>query len=621
MASSMSLSDPCQSITENSRRRNDLRNIAIIAHVDHGKTTLVDSLLKQSGQFRDSQLQEECILDSNALERERGITILAKNIALTFEGTKINIIDTPGHADFGGEVERVLSMADGVLLLVDAFEGPRPQTRFVLTKALEKGLKPLVVINKIDRPDCRPDEVLSQVFDLLVELGADDEILDFPYVYASGRAGYATHDPKDRSGTIRPLLEMIIQHVPGPEVQDEPFQMITTTLSWSNYVGRIATGRIVSGEIKTGEKVVLIRADGKRENATVEQVEVFNNLGRAPVDKATAGDIVALIGLPDPEIGDTICHPSITKALPRIQVDEPTISMTFTINSSPFAGKSGKYVTSRHLRDRLMRELQSNVALRVEETGVKECFRVSGRGLLHLSILIEEMRREGYELSVGKPEVIRKQIDGKWYEPFEVLEVDVPTEVVGSVMELVTPRRGQMQDMTSSESGQSHLKFLIPARGLIGLRTRLLNATRGEAVVNHRFDSYRQLEGELPGRANGVLISQLPGKASAYALWKLQERTELFIPPGTEVYEGMIVGENSRENDMVVNPVREKKLTNVRASGSDDAILLKPPRDMSLEVALEYIERDEYVEVTPDAIRLRKIGLTENERKRKQSQE
>ncbi len=599
-------------------QRSDLRNIAIIAHVDHGKTTLVDSLLKQSGQFRDSQLSQECILDSNDLERERGITILSKNIALSYNGVKINIIDTPGHADFGGEVERVLSMADGALVLVDAFEGPRPQTRFVLSKALEQNLKPLVVINKIDRPDCRPDEVLSFVFDLLVELGADDETLDFPYVYASGRSGFATHDPKDREGTMQPLLDMILEHIPGPTVEmEEPFQMIATTLSWSKYVGRIATGRVKSGKIKTGEKVVVMRADGKRENATVEQVEVFNNLGRVAVPEATAGDIVALIGLPDPEIGDTIANPSVTEALPRIKVDEPTISMTFTINSSPFAGKSGKFVTTRHLRDRLQRELQSNVALRVEETNVKECFRVSGRGLLHLSILIEEMRREGYELSVGKPEVIRKEIDGVIHEPFEQLSIDVPTDLVGSVMELITPRRGQMLDMTSGDSGQSHLEFLIPARGLIGLRTRLLNATRGEAVVNHRFDSYRPSEGELPSRANGVLISQDSGKASAYALWKLGERAVMFIPPGTEVYTGMIVGENSRDNDMVVNPIREKKLTNVRASGSDDAILLQPPRDMSLEVALEYIERDEYVEVTPDAIRLRKIGLTEQERKRR----
>jgi len=599
-------------------QRKDIRNIAIIAHVDHGKTTLVDSLLKQSGQFRDSQLEQECILDSNDLERERGITILAKNIALDYKGVKINIIDTPGHADFGGEVERVLSMADGALVLVDAFEGPRPQTRFVLSKAMEQGLKPLVVINKIDRPDCRPNEVLSEMFDLLVEMGADDETLDFPYLFASGRSGFATHDPNDHSGDISPLLDMILEHVPGPTVEeDKPFRMIVTSLQWSKYVGRIATGRIASGEVKPGDKLILMRDEGKIERATVDKVEVFNNLGRVAVDVATAGDLVSLIGLPDPDIGDTVADPEVTEALPRLKVDEPTLSMTFTINSSPFVGKSGKYVTSRNLRERLMRELQSNVALRVEETDVKESFRVSGRGLLHLSILIEEMRREGYELSVGKPEVIRKEVDGKWHEPFEHLVIDVATDYVGSVMELITPRRGQMLDMTSNSTGQSHLEFSIPARGLIGLRTRLLNATRGEVIVNHRFDGYRPEEGTLPNRSNGVLVSQITGKASAYALWKLQERAEMFVLPGDEIYEGMIVGENSRDNDLVVNPVREKKLTNVRSSGADDAILLKPPREMSLEIALEYVEADEYVEITPAAIRLRKIGLTEQSRKRK----
>ncbi len=599
-------------------QRKDIRNIAIIAHVDHGKTTLVDSLLKQSGQFREAQLEQECILDSNDLERERGITILAKNIALDYKGVKINIIDTPGHADFGGEVERVLSMADGALVLVDAFEGPRPQTRFVLSKAMEQGLKPLVVINKIDRPDCRPNDVLSEMFDLLVEMGADDETLDFPYLFASGRSGFATHDPNDHSGDISPLLDMILEHVPGPEVEeDKPFRMIVTSLQWSKYVGRIATGRIASGEVKPGDKLILMRDEEKVERATVDKVEVFNNLGRVAVEKATAGDLVSLIGLPDPDIGDTVADPEVTEALPRIKVDEPTLSMTFTINSSPFVGKSGKYVTSRNLRERLMRELQSNVALRVEEADVKESFRVSGRGLLHLSILIEEMRREGYELSVGKPEVIRKEIDGKWHEPFEHLVIDVATDYVGSVMELITPRRGQMLDMTSNDSGQSHLEFSIPARGLIGLRTRLLNATRGEVIVNHRFDGYRPEEGTLPSRSNGVLISQITGKASAYALWKLQERAEMFVLPGDEIYEGMIVGENSRDNDLVVNPVREKKLTNIRSAGADDAILLKPPREMSLEIALEYVEADEYVEITPAAIRLRKIGLTEQSRKRK----
>ncbi len=411
---------------------------------------------------------------------------------------------------------------------------------------------------------------------------------------------------------------MILEHVPGPEVEeDKPFRMIVTSLQWSKYVGRIATGRIASGEVKPGDKLILMRDEGKVERATVDKVEVFNNLGRVAVEKATAGDLVSLIGLPDPDIGDTVADPEVTEALPRIKVDEPTLSMTFTINSSPFVGKSGKYVTSRNLRERLMRELQSNVALRVEEADVKESFRVSGRGLLHLSILIEEMRREGYELSVGKPEVIRKEIDGKWHEPFEHLVIDVATDYVGSVMELITPRRGQMLDMTSNDSGQSHLEFSIPARGLIGLRTRLLNATRGEVIVNHRFDGYRPEEGTLPSRSNGVLISQITGKASAYALWKLQERAEMFVLPGDEIYEGMIVGENSRDNDLVVNPVREKKLTNIRSAGADDAILLKPPREMSLEIALEYVEADEYVEITPAAIRLRKIGLTEQSRKRK----
>jgi GTP-binding protein len=598
-------------------RRNDLRNIAIIAHVDHGKTTLVDGLLRQSGLFRESQLTGDCILDSNDLERERGITILAKNIALTYQGVKINIIDTPGHADFGGEVERVLRMADGALILVDAFEGPRPQTRFVVQKALEVGLKPVVVINKIDRSDSRPGEVLSETFDLFVELGAPDDVLDFPYIFASGREGFATHNPSDREGTIRPLLDMVLQHIPGPEVDpDGPFQMMVTTLEWSEYVGRIATGRISSGSIRPGQKVVLLRHDGSQEPATVDAVEAFDKLGRSPVDLATAGDVVALVGLPDPEIGDTIADPARPVALERIHVDDPTLSMLFTINNSPLAGRDGKFVTSRHLRSRLYRELESNVALRVDETGDRDTFNVSGRGVLHLSILIEQMRREGYELSVGKPEVIRKQVDGRWHEPFETLVIDVPASDVGPVMELVGSRRGQILEMTSGQWGMTHLEFTIPARGLIGLRTRLLNATKGEAIIHHRFESYKPTEGEVPRRSNGVLVSQETGRAVAYALWKLQERAEMFVAPGEDVYEGMIVGENSREGDMVVNPIREKKLTNIRSSGADDAILLKPPRRMSLEAALEYIEGDEYVEVTPKVIRLRKIHLTEVARKR-----
>ena len=598
-------------------RRQDIRNIAIIAHVDHGKTTLVDSILKQSGQFRESQLQQECILDSNDLERERGITILAKNIALVYKGVKINLIDTPGHADFGGEVERVLKMADGVLMLVDAAEGTKPQTRFVLRKALECKLKPLVVINKIDRHDARPQEALSETFDLFVELGADDETLDFPYIFASGRAGYATHDPAVKTENICPLLDMVLEHVPGPEVNlDAPLQMMVTTLAWSDYVGRIATGRITSGKIRQGQKIVMLKADGTQVNGTPVVVEVFDKLGRIAVEEATAGDIVALTGLPDPEIGDTVACPENPVALERISVDEPTLTMLFTINSSPLAGRDGKFVTSRHLRARLYHELESNVALRVESSPNSDHFQVSGRGLLHLGILIETMRREGYELSIGKPEVIRKLIDGVLHEPFELLTVDVPNADVGPVMELAGMRRGQIIEMKSGDTGMSHLQFSIPARGLIGMRTRVLNATRGEAIMHHRFEAYRPCEGAIPHRANGVLVSQDNGKTVNFALWKLQERAALFVNAGDDVYEGMIVGENARDNDMVVNPIREKKLTNIRTTSADEHVVLQPPRQMSLEQALEYIENDEYVEVTPKVIRMRKILLTENARKR-----
>lgn len=597
--------------------RNDLRNIAIIAHVDHGKTTMVDSLLKQSGQFRDSQLEQDCILDSNDLERERGITILAKNIAIEYKGVKINVIDTPGHADFGGEVERVLKMADGAIILVDAFEGPRPQTRFVVKKALECGLKPLVVVNKIDRPDARPEAVLDETFDLFLDLGASEEALEFPFLFMSGRDGYASDDPEAREGTMAPLLDLILDAVPPPEVQpDEPFQMMCTTLDWSDFVGKIVTGRISSGSIKKGQKVVLMRENGENTPSEVVKVEVFNNLGCVEVEEASAGDIAALTGLPEPEIGDTIACFDNPKALDRISVDEPTLSMLFTVNSSPLAGQDGKYVTTRHLRTRLNKELESNVALRVEETDDRDSFYVSGRGVLHLSVLIEQMRREGYELSIGKPNVIKKKIDDKWHEPFELLVVDVPANDVGPVMEIVGNRRGMIQEMNAGETGLTHLEFSIPARGLIGIRTKLLNATRGEALIHHQFESYKPIEGEVPKRQNGVLISQLGGKAVGYALWKLQERAEMFVNVGDEVYEGMIVGENSRDSDMTVNPVREKKLTNVRSSGADDAIMIKPPREITLEAALEYIEEDEYVEVTPNSIRLRKIHLTENARKR-----
>jgi GTP-binding protein len=598
-------------------RRTDIRNIAIIAHVDHGKTSLVDCLIKQSGMFRENQQMGTCILDSNDLERERGITILAKNIAMMWNGVRINIIDTPGHADFGGEVERVLKMADGALLVVDAFEGPRPQTRFVLQKALECGLSLMVVINKIDRQDCRPDEVLSQTFDLLVELGADDKTLDFPYIYTSAREGYATHDPANKGGDVRPLLQLVLEKIPGPVVRpDDPLQLMVTSLEWSRYVGRIATGRIAAGRIKSGQQIALMRADGSKTMAKIDKVQLFDNLGRSDSDEAQAGDIVAVTGLPDPEIGDTIADPLNPVALERIAVDEPTLSMKFTINSSPLAGQHGKFVTSRNLRDRLYRELQSNVALRVEETEDKESFKVSGRGVLHLAVLIETMRREGYELSVGKPEVITREINGKKCEPYELLEVDVPSADLGPVMELVGGRRGQAKVMTTTSTGMTHVEFSIPARGLIGMRTKMLNATRGEAIMHHRFEEYRAIEGEIPHRQNGVLISQDNGKAIAYALWKLQERADLFVKPGEDVYDGMIIGENARDNDMVVNPIREKKLTNIRSAGAEDAMLLRPPRELTLELALEYIEWDEYVEVTPQVIRLRKVMLTESERKR-----
>ena len=613
----MTSSSPVSPVFSSAIRRADIRNIAIIAHVDHGKTSLVDCLIRQSGMFRQNQKLQDCILDSSDLERERGITILARNIAMMYQGVRINIIDTPGHADFGGEVERVLQMADGALLLVDAFEGPRPQTRYVLQKALQQGLALLVVINKIDRPDCRPEEGLSHTFDLLIDLGADDETLDFPYIFTSAKEGYAVADPTQRKGDIRLLLDMVLERIPGPLVRpDDPLQLMVTSLEWSEYVGRIATGRIAAGQLRTKQRIALTRSDGSIEHAKVDQVQLFDNLGRSDTESASAGEIVAIIGLPDPEIGDTVTNPDNPVALPRIAVDEPTLAMKFTINSSPLAGRHGKYLTSRNLRERLQRELKSNVALRVEETEDKDSFRVSGRGVLHLSILIETMRREGYELSVGKPEVIVKKIDGRKCEPWELLVIDVPATDVGAVMELVGARRGQADHMTTQRIGMTHLEFTIPARGLIGLRTRLLNATRGEVIIDHRFHDFQPVDGEIPVRSNGVLVSQVLGKAVGYALWKLQERSEMFVKPGDDVYEGMIIGENSRDNDMVVNPVREKKLTNIRSAGADDAILLRQPRELTLEAALEYIEWDEYVEVTPQVIRLRKRYLTENERKR-----
>jgi GTP-binding protein len=597
-------------------RRNDIRNIAIIAHVDHGKTTLVDCLLRQSGEFRESQLVGECILDSNELERERGITILAKNIAIPYHGVKINIIDTPGHADFGGEVERVLRMANGALVLVDAAEGPMPQTRFVLSKALECRLQPLVVINKIDRPDARAQEVLDEVFELFLELGVDDKLADFPVIYASGRDGYATLDPKVRGTSMQPLLDMVLAKIPGPEVEvGAPLQMLVNTLDWSDYVGRIAVGRIFSGGITRGQQVALMQSNDRSTACKVVSVHMFDKLGRTEVTEAAAGEIVAVVGLEGVEIGDTISDVDERRALPRVSVDEPTLQMIFSINSSPLAGREGKYVTSRHLRDRLMKELERNVALQVAPVPGTDSYKVSGRGLLHLGVLIETMRREGYELSVGKPQVILRDRKGITEEPFESLIVEVPLEKLGVVMELVGARRGQLVEM-NNRGEYTHAAFSIPARGLIGLRTRMLNATQGTAIMHHRFEAYRKMEGDLGNRPNGVLVSMAAGKAVAFGLDGLQDRAELFVAPGDVIYEGMIVGENSRTGDMTVNPTKEKKLTNMRASGSDRNILLKPPRLLNLEAALEYIDDDELVEVTPSSIRLRKIILTETARRK-----
>ena len=573
-------------------------------------------MLRQSGRFRDTQLIGEQILDSNDLERERGITILAKNIAIPYRGVKINIIDTPGHADFGGEVERVLRMADGALVLVDSAEGPMPQTRFVLSKALECGLQPIVVINKIDRPDARPNEVLDEVFDLFLQLGADDRLADFPHIYASSKLGFATHELDQRGDSVAPLMDMILEKIPGPEIDAEaPLQMLVTTLDWSDYVGRIAIGRLYSGEVKPGMDVALMQKDEKISPARIVSVYVFEDLGRTEVQSAEAGDIVALVGLENIEIGDTVSDRNAPRALPRLVVDEPTLKMTFGVNTSPLAGQEGRYLTSRHLRERLMKELQKNVALRVEPIAGTEQFSVSGRGILHLSVLIETMRREGFELSIGKPHVILHDNHGVTEEPFESLVVEVPESQTGPVMEMAGQRRGQLVDM-QSHNNYCYLVFSIPARGLIGLRTRLLNATQGTAVIHHRFACYKPLEGEIETRPTGVLVSLVGGRAVAYALDTLQERADLHVGHNDVVYEGMIVGENSRNDDMNVNPTKEKKLSNMRAVGHDRNVLLRPARRLSLEEALEFIEDDELVEVTPTQIRLRKILLNEHARKR-----
>ena len=604
-------------------KRTDLRNIAIIAHVDHGKTTLVDQMMRQSGMFRAEELdrlvggQHGLILDSNDLERERGITILSKNIALTVAGVKINIIDTPGHADFGGEVERVLKMADGCLLLVDAAEGPLPQTRFVLRKAFECGLRPIVVINKIDRSDARPVDVLNLVFDLFVELDADDATLEFPTIFAAGRQGVATSELAIPPVDLKPLFASIITNVPPPDVEmDNPLQILIITLDYSDYVGRIAIGKVNAGKIRKNQRVAVMKHDGKRVDSIVKQLYTFDRLGRIETDEVKAGDICAVVGLDSIDIGDTIADIDNPVALPPIKVDEPTLDMLFRINDSPFCGQEGTYVTSRQLRDRLMKELESNVALRVvpsEER--KDEFFVSGRGILHLSILIETMRREGFELSVGKPRVIYREINGQKMEPIEYLVIDAPTMHVGSVMELVGNRRAECLKL-DGRGDFSHIEFTIPARGLIGLRTRLLNSTSGQAIMHHTFYDYQPVRGSIPSRLNGVMISTETGRTTPFALDGLQERGSLFVGAPVAVYEGQVVGEHCRDNDLPVNVCKEKKLTNMRASGTDKSIILKPPRQMTLELALEYIEEDELVEVTPSAIRLRKMYLKENDRKK-----
>jgi GTP-binding protein len=596
----------------------NLRNIAIIAHVDHGKTTLVDKLLQSSGTFDARKDMGTCVMDSNALEKERGITILAKNTAIRWKDYRINIVDTPGHADFGGEVERVLSMVDSVLLLVDAVDGPMPQTRFVTRKAFAHGLKPIVVINKVDRPGARPNWVLDQTFDLFDRLGATEEQLDFPVVYTSALMGYAGHTPDVREGDMNPLFETILKYVPAPDVDPEgPFQMQVSNIDYSSYVGAISIGRIKRGRVRPNQPVTVISADGATRNGRVLQVLGFLGLDRYEIDEASAGDIVALTGVELPRISDTFCHPENVEALSALTVDEPTVSMSFEVNNSPFAGRDGKYVTSRNIKERLERELIHNVALRVEPTDSPDKFKVSGRGELHLSILIENMRREGFELAVSRPQVILKDVDGEKHEPYEMVTVDVEDVHQGSVMEKLGVRKGDLLNMEPDGKGRVRLEYMIPARGLIGFQTEFMTTTSGTGILNHVFDHYGPMKkGSISGRLNGVLISNEMGKSVAYALFSLQERGRLIIGPGEELYEGMIVGLHSRDNDLVVNALREKKLTNIRAAGTDEAIVLTPPIKLSLEQALEFIEDDELVEVTPNFIRVRKRFLKETDRKR-----
>ncbi|MFU2093667.1 translational GTPase TypA [Ornithobacterium rhinotracheale] len=594
----------------------NIRNIAIIAHVDHGKTTLVDKIMHHCAIFRDNQETGELILDNNDLERERGITIVSKNVSVNYKGTKINIIDTPGHADFGGEVERVLNMADGVLLLVDAFEGPMPQTRFVLQKAINMKLKPIVVVNKVDKENCTPEEVHEKVFDLMFELGAEEWQLDFPTVYGSAKQNWMSEDYKKQTNNIEPLLDAVVEHIPAPKVDlvGTP-QMLITSLDFSTFTGRIAIGRLSRGVLKEGMNVTLVKRDGRLVKTKIKELHTFTGLGRAKVEEVQAGDICAVVGLDGFEIGDTIADFENPEGLETIAIDEPTMSMLFTINDSPFFGKEGKYVTSRHIKERLERELEKNLAMRVEQTDSADKFIVYGRGVMHLSVLIETMRREGYELQIGQPQVIIREIDGVKCEPVEELTIDLPEEVSGKAVEFVTLRKGELLSM-ESKGERMICEFLIPSRGIIGLRNQLLTATAGEAIMAHRFKEYQPMKGDIPERQNGSLISMETGEAIPYSLDKLQDRGTFFVDPGEKIYEGQVIGENTRADDMVVNITKTKKLTNIRSAGADDKAKIAPAKKFSLEEALEYIQKDEYVEVTPNSLRIRKILLTESDRKR-----
>lgn len=595
-----------------------IKNIAIIAHVDHGKTTLVDKIMYHCQLFRENENTGDLILDNNDLERERGITITSKNVSVIYKDTKINIIDTPGHADFGGEVERVLNMADGVLLLVDAFEGPMPQTRFVLQKAIDLGLKPCVVINKVDKENCTPDDVHEAVFDLMFELGAEEWQLDFPAVYGSAKNNWMSEDWQDQTENIEPLLNMVVKHIPSPKIEQGTTQMLITSLDYSSFTGRIAIGRLQRGELKTGMNISLVKRDKSIVKSRIKELHVFEGLGRKKVDHVQSGDICAIVGLEGFEIGDTIADFENPEGLKTIAIDEPTMSMLFTINDSPFFGKDGKFVTSRHIKERLTKELEKNLALRMEETDSADKFMVFGRGVLHLSVLIETMRREGYELQIGQPQVIIKTIDGVKCEPVEEMTIDLPEIVSGKAIEMVTMRKGEMLSM-EAKGERMICKFMVPSRGIIGLRNQLLTATAGEAIMAHRFKEYQPLKGGIPERQNGSLVSMEKGQAIPYSIDKLQDRGKFFVDPGEDIYEGQVIGENSRGDDMTVNVTKTKKMSNVRSSGADDKAKIVPAIKFSLEEALEYIQKDEYVEVTPNHLRLRKVLLTEVERKRNKS--